>query len=136
MTREEILNDIAAAVKRMGYSADEYDSFSAEYGWQPWMESYTHAGERFDGIVSAQEAAVIDALVAEGFKLAFKERRGGARPGAGRKKGSVKEGATGRKKIFYTVSISGTPEEIAKLKANAAAADQTVSRFVISRLAD
>lgn len=61
---------------------------------------------------------------------------GGARPGAGRKKGSVKEGSTGRKKIFRTVSISGTPEEIAKLKANAAAAYQTVSRFVISRLAD
>ncbi len=62
------------------------------------------------------------------------ERRGGARPGAGRKKGSVKEGATGRKKMFQTVSISGTPEEIGLLKANAASAGQSVSRYVISRL--
>lgn len=60
---------------------------------------------------------------------------GGARPGAGRKKGSVKDGATGRKKIYQTASISGTPEEIERLKANAEVAGQSVSRYVISRLA-
>ena len=65
-----------------------------------------------------------------------KQTWGGARPGAGRKKGSVKDGATGRKKIFQTASISGTPEEIARLKANAQAAGQSVSRYVISMLAD
>lgn len=65
-----------------------------------------------------------------------KQTWGGARPGAGRKKGSVKDGAHGRKKIFQTASISGTPEEIAHLKANAQAAGQSVSRFVISQLAD
>lgn len=64
-----------------------------------------------------------------------KQTWGGARPGAGRKKGSVKDGATGRKKIFQTASISGTPEEIARLKANAESAGQSVSRFVISQLA-
>ena len=65
-----------------------------------------------------------------------KQTWGGARPGAGRKKGSVKEGAHGRKKIFQTASISGTPEEIERLKANAQAAGQSVSRYVLSRLAD
>ena len=65
-----------------------------------------------------------------------KQTWGGARPGAGRKKGSVKEGAHGRKKIFQTASISGPPEEIARLKANAQAAGQSVSRYVISMLAD
>lgn len=63
-----------------------------------------------------------------------KETWGGARPGAGRKKGSVKDGAHGRKKIFQTASISGTPEEIARLKANAQAAGQSVSRYILSQL--
>ena len=61
--------------------------------------------------------------------------RGGARPGAGRKPGSLnKNNALGRKKIYQTISISGTPDEIAALKANAEAAGQTVSRFVLDRL--
>lgn len=53
--------------------------------------------------------------------------RGGARPGAGRKK-------TGRLKQFVTTSVSGTPEEIARLKEAAKAAGKTVSRFVLDSL--
>ena len=44
--------------------------------------------------------------------------------------------AQGRKKIFQTVSISGTPEEIAALKACAAGKGKTVSRLVIDALHD
>lgn len=56
-----------------------------------------------------------------------KAGRGGARPGAGRKK-------TGRLKQFVTTSVSGTPEEIARLKAKAAAAGKSVSRYVLDSL--
>lgn len=55
-----------------------------------------------------------------------KETRGGARPGSGRKK-------TGA--IYVTTAISGSPEEIQRLKDNAAAAGQSVSRYVLDRLA-
>lgn len=52
-----------------------------------------------------------------------------------RPKGSKnKTPAQGRKKIFQTVSISGTPEEIAALKACAAQKGKTVSRLVIDAL--
>lgn len=52
---------------------------------------------------------------------------GGARPGSGRKK-------TGRLKEFVTTSVSGTPEEIARLKEKAKSAGKTVSRFVLDSL--
>lgn len=54
------------------------------------------------------------------------ETRGGARPGSGRKK-------TGA--VYVTTAIAGTPEEIRRLKDNAAAAGQSVSRYVLDRLA-
>lgn len=54
------------------------------------------------------------------------ETRGGFRPGSGRKK-------TGA--IYITTAISGSPEEIRRLKDNAAAAGQSVSRYVLDRLA-
>lgn len=60
-----------------------------------------------------------------------KDPRGGARAGAGRKKGSV---SCGEKKIFKTVSISGTPAEIKKLKIIAKQSGKTVSRFVLDNL--
>lgn len=52
---------------------------------------------------------------------------GGAREGAGRKRGS----GTGRKKEFQSTSVSGTPQEIAVLKAAAAKAGKSVSRYVL-----
>ena len=54
------------------------------------------------------------------------ETRGGSRPGSGRKK-------TGAD--FFSTTISGSPEEIQRLKDNAAAAGKSVSRFVLDRLA-
>lgn len=54
------------------------------------------------------------------------ETRGGSRPGSGRKK-------TGA--IYVTTAISGSPEEIQRLKDNAASAGQSVSRYVLDRLA-
>lgn len=54
-------------------------------------------------------------------------KRGGARHGAGRK-------PTGRLKIFKTISISGTPEEIERLKALAETSGKSFSRFVIDTL--
>lgn len=53
--------------------------------------------------------------------------RGRVREGAGRKKGS----GTGRKKIFQSTSVSGTPEEIAVLKEKAQLAGKSVSRYVL-----
>lgn len=53
-----------------------------------------------------------------------KSNRGGARVGSGRK-------ATGRKIIYKTVSISGTPEEIEQLKQLAEKSGKTFSRFII-----
>lgn len=54
-------------------------------------------------------------------------KHGGARKGAGRK-------PTGRLKIFKTISISGTPEEIERLKALAETSGKSFSRFVIDTL--
>lgn len=51
---------------------------------------------------------------------------GGNRPGSGRKK-------TGA--VFVNTTISGSPEEIQRLKDNAAAAGKSVSRYVLDRLA-
>lgn len=50
---------------------------------------------------------------------------GGARPGSGRKK-------TGA--VFVNTTISGSPEEIQKLKDKAKQAGLSVSRFVLDRL--
>ena len=44
--------------------------------------------------------------------------------GGGRKK-------TGRIKLFQTTSVSGTPEEIALLKAKAEEAGKSISRYVL-----
>ncbi len=52
---------------------------------------------------------------------------GGSREGSGRKKGSE----TGRKKEFLSTSISGAPEEIAKLKEKALLSGKSVSRYVL-----
>lgn len=50
---------------------------------------------------------------------------GGTRPGSGRKK-------TGA--VFVNTTISGSPEEIQKLKDKAKQAGLSVSRFVLDRL--
>lgn len=49
--------------------------------------------------------------------------------GGGRKKLPPSE-----KKVFKTVSISGTPEEIENLKQKAKSENKTVSRFVLERV--
>lgn len=61
---------------------------------------------------------------------------GGVREGQGRPKGSKnKTPAQGRKTVFKTVSISGTPEEVDKLKQLALDAGyKSFSRFVIESL--
>lgn len=56
--------------------------------------------------------------------------RGGARPGAGRPKGTVKEA----RKIYKVLSISGAPEEIDKIKDLASESDKSISRFVIEKV--
>lgn len=62
---------------------------------------------------------------------------GGKREGAGRPKGAKnKNPAQGRKKIFDSVTISGTPEEVAQLKKLASEKDKSVSRFIIERCLD
>ena len=54
---------------------------------------------------------------------------------AGRPAGSKnKNPAQGRKKLFQTMSISGTPEEITALKVCAAKRGKTVSRLVMDAL--
>ncbi len=52
------------------------------------------------------------------------KKNGGARPGAGRK-------PTGRLKLFVSTTISGSPEEIARLKELAKREGKSVSRFVL-----
>lgn len=53
--------------------------------------------------------------------------RGGKREGAGRK-------PTPEKKKYVTVSISGAPEQIAKLKELAKDDEVTLSKYIINRL--
>lgn len=64
---------------------------------------------------------------------------GGARKGSGRKKGSPGIPGAGRKKTgrlkeFVTTSVSGSPAEIAALKALAEEAGKSVSRYVLDAL--
>lgn len=63
-----------------------------------------------------------------------KKKWGGARTGSGRPVGWRKDGATGRKKLFSNMTISGTPEETDKIKQLAEAAGKSVSCFVIETL--
>lgn len=53
--------------------------------------------------------------------------KGGARKGAGRP-------ATGRLKIFASLTISGTPEEIEKIKQLAKENNKSASRFIIDKI--
>jgi|BioPla2DNA2_1021312.scaffolds.fasta_scaffold119718_1 hypothetical protein len=57
----------------------------------------------------------------------MEEKRKPGRPAGSRNKNP----AQGRKKFFQTVSISGTPEEIEKVKALAEKCGKTVSRFLL-----
>lgn len=45
MTRNEELEKIVAAVKKGGYTKDEFNQFAADYGWQDWMNEYTESAE-------------------------------------------------------------------------------------------
>lgn len=61
--------------------------------------------------------------------------RGGYRQGGGRPKGSPNKGTElGRKTIFKSVTISGSPEEVEKIKQLAEASGKSVSRFIIERI--
>ncbi len=57
--------------------------------------------------------------------------KGGARPGAGRPKGSFKSGVPGRKTLFRSFTVSSYPEEYEEIKSKAAEAGKSVSRFLI-----
>lgn len=56
---------------------------------------------------------------------------GGARTNL---KGRVGRKATGRKTIFASVTISGYPEEVEKIKALAKESGKSVSRFIIEKI--
>ena len=61
--------------------------------------------------------------------------RGGYRPGGGRPKGSPNKGTElGRKTIFKTTTISGSPEEINALKELAEKSRKSLSRLIIETL--
>ena len=60
---------------------------------------------------------------------------GGKRTGQGRPKGSPNKGTElGRKTIFASVTISGYPEEVEKIKALAKESGKSVSRFIIEKI--
>lgn len=69
MTRSEKLKAIMESVINGHYSQDEFDLFKAEYGWVDWMNDYTDAEE--DEEISETESREIDAVLEEGFKMAF-----------------------------------------------------------------
>lgn len=61
--------------------------------------------------------------------------RGGYRPGGGRPKGSPNKGTElGRKTVFKSTTISGSPEEIDALKKLAEQNGKSLSRLVIETL--
>ena len=71
-------------------------------------------------------------FAAPGDFMSGEKTWGGKRAGAGRPKGSLnKKPAAGRKTVFASTTISGSPEEIAAVKEKAAAAGKSVSRFLI-----
>lgn len=60
---------------------------------------------------------------------------GGRRSGQGRPKGSPNKGTElGRKTIFKSVTISGSPAEVDELKRLANEAGKSVSRFIIESI--
>lgn len=60
--------------------------------------------------------------------------KGGARAGAGRPKGSKNRiHAEGRKTLFKSITVSGYPDEIAKIQKAAAEKGMSVSRYIIDR---
>ena len=69
MTRLDELRIIMESVISGQYSRDQFNLFSAEYGWEDWMNKYTEAGE--DEELSEEESEEIDAILKEGFKMAF-----------------------------------------------------------------
>ncbi len=69
MTRSEIEKAIMESVINGHYSQDELDLFKAEYGWVDWMNDYTDAEEGEE--ISETESREIDAILEEGFKMAF-----------------------------------------------------------------
>ena len=54
----------------------------------------------------------------------------------GRPKGSFKEGATGRLKIYKTFRVSCPVEEYETVKAKAEAQDKTISRYLLDAVKD
>ena len=61
--------------------------------------------------------------------------RGGYRPGGGRPKGSPNKGTElGRKTIFKSMTVSGSPAEIDEIKRLAAERGKSVARFVIESI--
>ena len=61
--------------------------------------------------------------------------RGGYREGAGRPKGSPNKGTElGRKTVFKSITISGSPEEVERIRQLAESSGKSVSRFIIERI--
>lgn len=69
MTRADELKEIMQEVVSRNYKEDEFQLFKQEYGWQDWMNDYTNSAE--DGEISESESREIDAILEEGFKMAF-----------------------------------------------------------------
>lgn len=66
---------------------------------------------------------------------AYSPNWGGKRAGQGRPKGSPNKGTElGRKTIFKSVTISGSPAEVDEIKRLAAESGKSVSRFIIESL--
>lgn len=62
---EETRNSLIAEAKK--YGADEFELFTAELGWQDWMNAYTEAEEGEE--ITEKEASEID----KDLKAIFKE---------------------------------------------------------------
>lgn len=67
--------------------------------------------------------------------MAEKKYSGYGYHGGGRPKGSPNKGTElGRKTIFKSVTISGSPEEVDKIKQLAESSGKSISRFIIEKI--
>ena len=71
MTRNEINYNIITFVLNGGYDSDDYENFTADYGWKEWMNAYTEADDM--EVCSEAELKEINEILKEGFKMAFDE---------------------------------------------------------------
>lgn len=71
MTRDEINQNIITFVLNGGYDSDDYENFTADYGWKEWMNAYTEADDM--EVCSEAELKEINEILKEGFRMAFDE---------------------------------------------------------------